>query len=151
MVTTDNFVQRNCVNLTTNEILCLALEVGSYSVNMKGVEYPFMWRDNEVIVERSASHLLTVRKFIFYFLIVSCIGFILLAGIGILVGYLTDAMIDKYYYWGSAVPIIHLVFYHFTNFVILIPIFLEISVLLYYFFAGLITESNISSRMFQLS
>jgi hypothetical protein len=94
---------------------------------------------------------MTVKRLVWYFLLVACIAYILLSAVGLLIGYLTNDMTKNHYYLGEQLKILHLLFYHFTNFVTFIPVFLNLSLVIYTFFMGQLTESNISSRRFQFS
>jgi hypothetical protein len=82
---------------------------------------------------------MTVKRLVWYFLLVACISYILLSAIGLLIGYLTSDMTKSHYYLGEQVNIIHLLFYHFTNFVTFIPIFLNLSLLTYTYLMGQLT------------
>lgn len=82
---------------------------------------------------------MTIRRLVFYFLLVACIGYLVLSAIGLLIGYLTNEMTKNHYYLGEQVKILHLLFYHFTNFVIFIPIFANFSVLCYTWMMGKLT------------
>ncbi len=86
-----------------------------------------------------------------YFLIVACVGYVFLSAIGLLIGYLTNDLTKSHYYLGEQVKVLHLLFYHFTNFVILVPIFVNFSILCFIWIMGKLTESNISLRRFQFS
>ena len=94
---------------------------------------------------------MTIKKTVNYFIIISSLAYLILSGVGILVGFLTGRMTNNHYYLGGYVGITHLVFYHFTNFVILIPIFVELCLLFYLYVEGRLIESNISKRRFQFS
>lgn len=66
--------------------------------------------------------------------------------IGVLIGYLTDNLHDTHYYIGIRINVVYLFYYHFTNFVILIPILLKLSLLLFNYIQGYNIEDNVSNR-----
>jgi hypothetical protein len=73
--------------------------------------------------------------------------FLLLSGIGVVTKFLYHLTTpNEYYLTATTIPIINIVIYHLTNFIILVPVLLIPIFKLFVMLSGIVTESNISKR-----
>jgi hypothetical protein len=76
----------------------------------------------------------------------SLVIYLILSALGLLIGFLTSTYQNTHYYLGDQIKILHLLFYHFSNFVILIPIWVKPFLMIYNYLMGKIVQSNMSKR-----
>jgi hypothetical protein len=68
--------------------------------------------------------------------------------IGILIGFLTSNYNNGYFYLGDSINILYVIFYHFMNFVIFVPIWMRLAVVVGHYLIAKNMESNITKREF---
>jgi hypothetical protein len=77
--------------------------------------------------------------------------YLLLSGVGVLANFLyTITTPNKYYLSSSAIPVLNIVIYHLTNFIIFIPVLLLPIFKLFVLMSGSIAEASISKRPIDL-